>query len=71
MNECIFFWMLSDGFMICEFSVWNFCSICGFVGRGFGLSIRFLIRFVVHWVKLSAIKLLLCVGVGASIISIA
>jgi hypothetical protein len=32
------------------FSKWNFCSLWGSVGRGFGFSIRFLIRVVVHWV---------------------
>jgi hypothetical protein len=71
MNEYFFFWMLSGGFIICEFYERNFCNICGFVGRGFEPSIRFLIRFVVDWVEFSAIKLLLCVGVGASVISIA
>jgi hypothetical protein len=71
MNEYISFWMLSDGFIICKFSEWNFFNMCGFVGRDFGLLVRFLIRFVVHWVEFSAIKLLLCVGVGASVISIA
>jgi hypothetical protein len=71
MNEYISFWMLSSGFIICGFSKWNFCNLCGYVGRGFGLSIRFFIRFVVHWVEFSAIKLLRCVGVGASVISIA
>jgi hypothetical protein len=45
--------------------------MCGSVGRGFGLLVRFLIRFVVYWVEFFAIKLLLCVGVGASVISIA
>jgi hypothetical protein len=65
------FWMLLGGFIICEFSEWNFCNMCGFVGRDFGLSIRFLIRLVVHWVEFSTIKLLLSVGVGASVISIA
>jgi hypothetical protein len=29
MNEYISFWMLSDGFIICEFSERNFCNMCG------------------------------------------
>jgi hypothetical protein len=40
-------------------------------GRDFGLSVRFLINFVVHCMEFSTIKLLLCVGVGASVIIIA
>jgi hypothetical protein len=71
MNEYISFWMLSSGFIICKLSEWNFCNKCGSVGRGLGLSIRFLISFVVHCVEFSAIKLLLSVGVGASVINIA
>jgi hypothetical protein len=39
--------------------------------RGFGHSNKFLIRFVVHWMEFSAINWLHCVGVGASVISIA
>ena len=63
--------MLLVGFKICESFEWNFCNMCGSVGKGCRLSIRFLIRFVVHWMEFFAIKLLLCIGVGASIISIA
>jgi hypothetical protein len=70
-NEYILLWMLSRGLVICGFSKWNFCNLCGFVGRGFGLSIFFFIKFVVHKVDFSAVRLLHCVGVGASVINIA
>jgi hypothetical protein len=56
---------------MCGFSRWNCCNLCGSVGSGFGLLIRFLIRFVVHWVEFSSIRLLHCAGVGASVINIA
>jgi hypothetical protein len=39
--------------------------------RGFGSSIKFLIRFVVYCVDFSSIIWLHCVGVGASVINIA
>jgi hypothetical protein len=70
-NEHISLWMLSRGLVICGFYEWNFCNLCGSVDRGFGHSFRFLIRFVVHWMEFSAIRLLHCVGVGASVINIA
>jgi hypothetical protein len=54
--------------VICGFSEWNFSNLCWSVGKGLGLSIRFLIRFVVHWVEFSSISWLHCIGVGASII---
>jgi hypothetical protein len=51
-SSCILF----RGLVICGFSEWNFCSLCWSVGRGFWHSVRFLIRFVVHWVEFSAIS---------------
>jgi hypothetical protein len=71
MNEYISLWMLSSGSIICGFSEWNFCNMCGSVGRDFGLLVKFFIKFVVHRMEFSAIKLLLCIGVGASVINIA
>jgi hypothetical protein len=68
MNVYSSFWMLSRGLVICGFSEWNFSNLCWSVGKGLGLSIRFLIRFVVHWVEFSSISWLHCIGVGASII---
>jgi hypothetical protein len=56
MNEYNLFWILSSGLVICGFFEWNFCSICGSVDKGFGLSSSLLIRFVVHWVEFFAIK---------------
>jgi hypothetical protein len=44
MNKYISFWMLSSGFMICGFSDWNFCNMCGSAGRGLGLSISFVVH---------------------------
>jgi hypothetical protein len=35
-NEFNLFWILSSGLVICGFSKWNFCNICGSVGRVFG-----------------------------------
>jgi hypothetical protein len=35
-NEFNSFWILSSGLVICGFSKWNFCNICGSVGRVFG-----------------------------------
>jgi hypothetical protein len=55
-NEYSSFWMLSSGSVICGFSEWNFIYLCWVVGRDFGLSIKFLIRFVVHWMWFSAIN---------------
>jgi hypothetical protein len=48
MNEYNSFCMLSSGLVMCWFSKWNFCSLCKSVDRGFGLSIKFLIRFIIH-----------------------
>jgi hypothetical protein len=55
-NENNFFCVLESGMVICGFFKWNFCNLCGFVDIGFEHSVRFLIRFVVHWVKFSAIN---------------
>jgi hypothetical protein len=44
MNEYMSFWILSSGFIICRFSEWNICNMCGSVGKGWGLSIRLLIN---------------------------
>ena len=48
MNEYNSFCILLVGLVMCGFSKWNFCSLCRSVGREFGLSIKFLIRFIVH-----------------------
>jgi hypothetical protein len=56
---------------MCGFSEWKFINLCWSVGMGFGHSNKFFIRLVVHWVEFSAISWSHCVGVGASVISIA
>jgi hypothetical protein len=71
MYEYSVFCMLFDGLVMCRFYEWNFCSICGRDGSGFGLLVSFLIRFVVHCVEFSPINWLHCVGVGANVMSIA
>ena len=63
--------MLSSGLMMCGFSKWKFISLCWSIGMGFGHSNSFLINLVVNWVEFSSISWLHCVGVGASVISIA
>jgi hypothetical protein len=71
MNEYNSFCMLESSMVIFGFSKWNFCSLFRSVGIGWGHSVRFLIRFVVHCVEFSAINWLFFSGVGASVISIA
>jgi hypothetical protein len=56
MNEYNAFCILGSGVVICGFSEWNLCNLCCYVGRGFGHSIRFLIRFIVHYVEFAAIN---------------
>jgi hypothetical protein len=56
MNEYNSFCMFESGVVICGFSEWNFCNLCGSVGIAFGHSVRFFIMFVVHWVEFSAIN---------------
>jgi hypothetical protein len=68
MNEYNSFCILSSGLVIFGFSEWNSCNLCGSVDSGFGLSIKLLIRFDVHWVEFSIINWLLCVGMGASVL---
>jgi hypothetical protein len=45
--------------------------MCGSVGNGVGLVVIVFRRVIVHWVEFSLISWLHCVGVGASVISIA
>jgi hypothetical protein len=48
MNEYISFFVLSDGLVMCVFSEWNFCSMCGFVDNEVGWLISLFSSVIVH-----------------------
>jgi hypothetical protein len=55
-NEYIYFYILSNGLVICGFFRWNFYNVCGSIGSGVRLLVHLFIRIVVHCVEFSLIN---------------